>query len=39
MVFYLKVSRMFGPKGEEVTGENCIMRIFIINTFYQIFLQ
>jgi hypothetical protein len=39
MVFELKVSRIFGPKGEGVTGKNCTIRIIIIDTFYQIFLQ
>jgi hypothetical protein len=39
MVFELKVLKIFGPKGEEVAGENCIIRIFIINTSCQILLQ
>jgi hypothetical protein len=39
MVFEMKVLKIFGPKGEEVTGENCVIRIFIINTLCQILLQ
>ena len=39
MVFELKVLRIFGSKGEEVTGVNCIITIFIINTYCQILLQ
>jgi hypothetical protein len=39
MVFELKVLRIFGLKGREVTGRNCIIRMFIISTFYQFLLQ
>jgi hypothetical protein len=30
--------RIFGPKRDEVTGENCIMRSSTICTLYQILL-
>jgi hypothetical protein len=31
--------RIFGPKTDEVTGENCIMRSFMICTLRQVLLE
>jgi hypothetical protein len=32
------VRRIFGPKEEEVAGEDCTMRIFVTSTLHQILL-